>query len=546
MADYKEGIKREVAEIKFLIHDLRVERFINEVIHYHVTVNTDLEIYSIEQAQFLHEQDLQELKDRAVELRRAYQDYTSAVKNFSPEKTVLLTGRRYITAMHDICDLIAHPLWGRIDRVLSFLPKNSHSFQLRSHYRNCVRWVSGVQYRIKGFIDEQDGNSVRAQFDAGADLTDFGRNVVQGYVTEKSGGRCELRLDRADSAVVDGNPHRFRRMFFNLVMNAVDAMNEKRMGQVRVSAVVAGSHLVLEVVDNGAGMPEEKIRELLTDKETLDGELHSLGFVFVRQTVADLGGELAIDSKVGAGTTITVRLPFLAGVRPPPPQPSPWARFNRMWGDDGLPPLNSASDRPPPAPGETPKETPKETHGAVPAPGRELAGKRYGELILAAYRASESQHPGAIFAMAITEQDEVDCFTHRAYERYWNVTHEDLAPTFFQATVRGRLEEDDEKNATLILKSPQNVGEYFDFKNVADAERSAERYVQMVHDEYVRIAQRLIGTGLPEETKLYLSDAARLFPNNPEIFQAEPIALALLAGQALIGRPAEVKRKESH
>jgi hypothetical protein len=50
MVDYREGIKKDVAEVKFLIHDLRVERFINELIHYQVTLNTDLEIYSAEQA----------------------------------------------------------------------------------------------------------------------------------------------------------------------------------------------------------------------------------------------------------------------------------------------------------------------------------------------------------------------------------------------------------------------------------------------------------------------------------------------------------------
>jgi hypothetical protein len=91
MTDYKEGIKKEVAEVKFLIHDLRVERFINEVIHFHVTVNTDLEIYSIEQAQILHGHDLEVLKAKAVSLRKAFQDYSSAVKNFSPDKTVLMT-----------------------------------------------------------------------------------------------------------------------------------------------------------------------------------------------------------------------------------------------------------------------------------------------------------------------------------------------------------------------------------------------------------------------------------------------------------------------
>jgi hypothetical protein len=60
--DYREGIKKDVAEVKFLIHDLRVEGFVNEILHYHVTLNTDLEIYNITQAQVLHAADVQELK----------------------------------------------------------------------------------------------------------------------------------------------------------------------------------------------------------------------------------------------------------------------------------------------------------------------------------------------------------------------------------------------------------------------------------------------------------------------------------------------------
>src|SRR5665811_2568227 len=75
---------------------------------------------------------------------------------------------------------------------------------------------------------------------------------------------------------------------------------------------------VLTVRDDGSGMPPSKIQQLLADRESLDGELHSLGFVFVRQTVADLGGRLLIDSNLGKGTTVTVRLPHLRGVPIPP------------------------------------------------------------------------------------------------------------------------------------------------------------------------------------------------------------------------------------
>ena len=156
MADYKEGIKKEVAEIKFLIHDLRVERFINEVIHFHVTLNTDLEIYSIDQAQVLHGEDLQVLKEQAVNLRQAFQNYSNAVRNFSPDRTILLTGRKYIDTIYSICALILNPLWGRIDKVMDFLPRDSRSVGSRLLYRNCVNWIGGVQRRIRHFHEEID------------------------------------------------------------------------------------------------------------------------------------------------------------------------------------------------------------------------------------------------------------------------------------------------------------------------------------------------------------------------------------------------------
>jgi len=155
MIDHQEGIKKEVAEIKFLIHDLRVESFINEVIHFHVTVNTDLEIYNVEQAQAIHGEDLQELKAKAVSQRKALQEYGNAVQSFSPDQTILAAGRRYVDAIYDICELILNPRWGRSDQVLKFLPKDARSVRWNAHYLNCIRWICGVYYRIHYFLEEK-------------------------------------------------------------------------------------------------------------------------------------------------------------------------------------------------------------------------------------------------------------------------------------------------------------------------------------------------------------------------------------------------------
>src|SRR5450759_1953461 len=194
MPDYREGVKKEVAEIKFLIHDLRVEGFFNEILHYHVTLNTDLEIYNIEQAQVLHAADVQELKSKLGAARRAFQDYSNAVKSFSPDRTVLLLGRRYVDAIHETCHLILSPLWGRSDQVLSFLPKEARSVRSRRHYRNCISWLYGVHLRIAAFREESNDAGVKEEFDIAEDIRDFTQDVVRGYVVEKSEARVELQL----------------------------------------------------------------------------------------------------------------------------------------------------------------------------------------------------------------------------------------------------------------------------------------------------------------------------------------------------------------
>jgi hypothetical protein len=124
-------------------------------------------------------------------------------------------------------------------------------------------------------------------------------------------------------------------------------------------------------------------------------------------------------------------------------------------------------------------------------------------------------------------------FTHKPYEREWNISHEDLSPMYFQATYRGRIEEDELKRPIVILKPPQNVGEYFDFKEVAEDDRGPERFARMVRDEGIRIARKLIATGLDPQIPVLLSSAPRFFTSVPEMHGTKPFPLELMARQRL-------------
>jgi hypothetical protein len=365
-------------------------------------------------------------------------------------------------------------------------------------------------------MEEKKDKDLYEEFDISEELQDFVRNVIYGYVTEKSSARVEIQLDRLDSVVLGGNRYRFRRMFFNLVMNAVDAMSKRRVGVLNITDVVEDDRVVLRVRDNGSGMSPEKLDQLLADKESLDGELHSLGFVFVRQTIAEFGGQVSIQSEVNKGTTVAVSLPYVMGGKPAPRKPSECERHELLREVDEV---------------RLQGRSAYATKVDTPADDRHTS---CGEIIYADYKVSDAQFPGSIFGIGVAAGGRLDFFTHRPYERDWNITHEDLSPMFFEATVRGRLEEDEDKTPVLILKAPQNVREYFEFRDVPDKDRNSDRYVGMVHDEYIQIARKLIETGMSAQIGVRVTDLEKFFPRQAELLEGDPFELDMLAKQSLI------------
>jgi CheY-like chemotaxis protein/anti-sigma regulatory factor (Ser/Thr protein kinase) len=114
-----------------------------------------------------------------------------------------------------------------------------------------------------------------------------------------------------------------REMLTNLIFNAVDAMPEG--GTITVRARPEGDQVVLEVCDTGTGMTDEVRGRCLEPFFSTKGKQGTgLGLALVNSIIERHGGTMAIDSRLGRGTTIIARLPRHASA--PPLAPSPQAQ----------------------------------------------------------------------------------------------------------------------------------------------------------------------------------------------------------------------------
>ena len=98
-------------------------------------------------------------------------------------------------------------------------------------------------------------------------------------------------------------------VFFNLIKNALEAMKDG--GSLDIEVASDDHDVRVAFSDNGSGMDAATLAHIFEPYQTSKEHGSGLGLMLSRRIVHAHGGEIDVESKPGAGTAFTVRIPRL-------------------------------------------------------------------------------------------------------------------------------------------------------------------------------------------------------------------------------------------
>ena len=122
--------------------------------------------------------------------------------------------------------------------------------------------------------------------------------------------RVEIVRSFEDLPQTLADPEQLTQAFLNLILNAIQSMPDG--GQIEIRTRFMGTdRIIVEFIDNGAGIPKEKLAKIFDPFYTTKTGGSGLGLSVTQKIIIDHHGKIEVESGEGKGTAFRVVLPVV-------------------------------------------------------------------------------------------------------------------------------------------------------------------------------------------------------------------------------------------
>lgn len=111
--------------------------------------------------------------------------------------------------------------------------------------------------------------------------------------------------------VITADSLKLKEVLLNLLKNALESFKPtSSAGRISLCSSTEDNYLILQVKDNGCGIPKEQLDLIFNPFFTSKSHGTGLGLAIAKQIIDAHGGTLEVSSEVGCGTAFTVLIPL--------------------------------------------------------------------------------------------------------------------------------------------------------------------------------------------------------------------------------------------
>jgi signal transduction histidine kinase len=259
----------------------------------------------------INDQLVQEIAERkkAEETLRQNEEH---LEDLVEEKTKLLKDSERMAAIGQTAGMVGHDIrnplqsiMGEVyltDSELVTLPDSKEKTNIRESLEMIKQ---NSEYINKIVLDLQDFAKPLSPCDEETDIEQMIKELLTKNGTPEN-IQTDIHIEN-DSRIVRADSAYMKRIFGNLISNAVQAMPNG--GKLIVNVKHENGSITIKVEDTGVGIPKEARDKLFTPLFTTKSKGQGFGLAVVKRLTEALGGTIEFESEEGKGTKFMIRLP---------------------------------------------------------------------------------------------------------------------------------------------------------------------------------------------------------------------------------------------
>ena len=187
---------------------------------------------------------------------------------------------------------------------LAEIPRKQDFEMALGKIENGVERARKITHQLLGSVKQTD--SVNAEVDLD-ELAEESVNLV-----EKEASSKDIKINRIlknSIGPIWSDPYKLRQVFINLLTNAIHATDSG--GEINIIIESFGEGVGFKVEDRGKGIPKENLKKIFEPffSTKPPGEGTGLGLFVTRGIIEKLGGKMEVSSRLGHGTSFSIKLP---------------------------------------------------------------------------------------------------------------------------------------------------------------------------------------------------------------------------------------------